>query len=352
MSINLHVLANPFGITNPRYRMEPFNIAVGKFIRNMKDYGYNIIHYGHESSQVESEHYSVITNSELPPPDDGGLLIGQNPAYAEIFGQRVSERLHKIKKPGDMVLCFYGNSHAKAVAEHQDLKILEPSIGYLLECVFAPYRAFVSYSQMHYYYGLKGQMLQPSWFDTVIPNAFTINEFEYSNNKEDYFVYLGRIQPDKGIHLAIQLTERVGKRLIVAGPGSLNSLGYKEVPKHVECVGYVDVDQRRKLLSKAQALIAATTYLEPFGNIVVEAMLSGTPVITSDWGGFADNVNQGVTGYRCKDMKEFLHAAENISNLDPANCRKWAVDNFSDEVVHKKFDTWLQRIQYLDFYHA
>ena len=120
----------------------------------------------------------------------------------------------------------------------------------------------------------------------------------------------------------------------------------------MECVGYVDVDQRRKLLSKAQALIAATTYLEPFGNIVVEAMLSGTPVITSDWGGFADSVNQGVTGYRCKDMKEFIYAAENISNLDTANCRKWAVANFSDEVVHKKFDTWLQRIQHLDFYHA
>ena len=352
MSVNLHVLANPFGITNPRYRMEPFNIAVGKFIRNMKDYGYNIVHYGHESSQVECEHFTAITNTELPPPQDSGLLANQNPAYAEIFNQRVSQRLHQVKQPGDMVLCFYGNSHAKAIEEHQDLKIVEPSIGYLLECVFAPYRGFVSYSQMHYYYGLKGQMLNPSWFDAVIPNAFTVDEFEFNNDKQDYFVYLGRIQPDKGIHLAIQLTERIGKRLIVAGPGDLSSLGYKEIPKHVECIGYVNSDQRKQLLSKARALIAASHYLEPFGNIVVEAQLSGTPVITTDWGGFADNVNHGLTGYRCKDMKEFISAAENISNLDPTDCRKWAVANFSDEVVHKKFDTWLQRIQHSDFYHA
>jgi glycosyltransferase involved in cell wall biosynthesis len=61
-------------------------------------------------------------------------------------------------------------------------------------------------------------MLAPSWFDAVIPNAFTVDEFEYSNNKEDYFVYLGRIQPDKGIHLAIQLTERIGKTINSSRP--------------------------------------------------------------------------------------------------------------------------------------
>ena len=128
MSVNLHVLANPFGITNPRYRMEPFNIAVGKFIRNMKDYGYNIIHYGHESSQVECEHFTAVTNVELSPPEDDGLLIEQNSIYAQIFNQRVSNQLHKVKQSGDMVLCFYGNSQAQSLVEHQYLQDLNQKL--------------------------------------------------------------------------------------------------------------------------------------------------------------------------------------------------------------------------------
>lgn len=349
MTQTLHVLANPHGITNPQYRMEPFNIAVGKFIRNMKEYDYNIVHYGHESSKVECEHFTAITNEDLPPPAGSNLLL-ENPRNTQLFADRVSKQLHKVKKPGDMVLCFYGNNHELAVKQHHDLKIIEPSIGYLLECVFAPYRAFTSYSQMHYYYGYHKQMLHPSWFDEVIPNAFTLSEFEFNQTKEDYFVYLGRIQVDKGIHLAIQIAERVGKRLIIAGPGDLQAIGYSHTPAHVECVGYVDAEQRKELLKNAACLIAASHYLEPFGNIVVEAMLSGTPVITTDWGGFVDTVEHGVTGYRCKDMKSFIQAAENINQIRPIDCRITAERQFSDQVVHKKFDTWLQKLKHMDFY--
>jgi glycosyltransferase involved in cell wall biosynthesis len=331
--------------------MEPFNIAVSKFIENMKQYDYNMIHYGHESSEVDCEHFSAITNKELPPPHEGAMMK-EHPAYTQLFCNRVSDRLHKVKQPGDMVLCFYGISHQAAVKEHMDLKIVEPSIGYLLECVFAPYKGFTSYSQMHYYNGLYQQMLQPSWWDAVIPNAFTVNEFEFCDDKEDYFVYLGRISQDKGIHLAIQITEKLGKKLVIAGPGSLQDLGYASIPAHVECVGYVNVEQRKELLKKASCLIAATHYIEPFGNIVVEAMLSGTPVITTDWGGFVDTVQQGVTGYRCKDFKTFLEAGNNIKNINPRACREWAESKFSDEVVHKQFDTWLQKLKHMDFYHV
>lgn len=347
----LHILANPFGITHPKYRMEPFNIAVGKFIRNMLPKGYKIIHYGHESSQVECEHFTAVTNKELPPPADNSLML-ENPALSKIFCDRVSKRLHQIKKPGDLVLCFYGIAHQAAVAEHQDLKIIEPSIGYLLECVFAPYRAFTSYSQMHYYYGYHKQMLNPSWYDEVIPNAFTPGEFEFNSQKQDYFVYLGRLQKDKGIDLAIQTTQYLNKKLIVAGPGSLRDLGYNSVPKHVECVGYVNVEQRKHLLKYASGLMAPTHYLEPFGNIVVEALMSGTPVISTDWGGFVDTVIPGLTGYRAKDFKGFVEAAANIHKISPEHCRNYAMSNFSDEVVHTKFDHWLKKIQRNDFYHV
>jgi len=347
----LHILANPFGITNTRYRMEPFNVAVLKFIENMRKYDhYELVHYGHESSQVNCEHVTAVTNSEMPPPDDSALFL-ENALAKAAFSKRVDAELTRRKKPNDMVLCFYGSSHIDATENHSDLFICEPSIGYPPNSVFAPYRAFVSYSQMHYYYGLKGQLLSPSWYDAVIPNAFTPSEFEVSSKKEDYFVYLGRVNYDKGIDLCIQVTKYLGKKLVIAGPASnLQHLGYSKVPEHVELVGYVNPEQRKMLLSKAQCLMAPTHYIEPFGNIVAEAQFCGTPVLTTDWGGFVDSVVQGVTGYRCKDFKSFVEAASVVDQLDSNLCRQWAEQNFSDDVVHKQFDDWLQKILRKSFY--
>jgi glycosyltransferase involved in cell wall biosynthesis len=330
--------------------MDPFNVAALKFITNMQSRGWNLIHYGHESAEVPCENLVCVTDEEFPPPENGDLFIHKN-ELIEIYNNRAIEHIASRKKPGDMILCFYGLANKSTTEAHSDLKIVEPSIGYPPETVFAPYRAFVSYSQMHYYYGLHKQLLSPSWFDAVIHNAFTPEEFTFSAEKEDYFVYLGRVNFDKGIDLCIQVTQQLGKKLKIAGPtDTLAHLNYNKIPDHVELVGYVGPEERAELLSKAQCLMAPTHYIEPFGNIVAEAQFCGTPVITTDWGGFVDSVVHGVTGYRCKDFGSFVEAAKVVHELDPHNCRSWAEQNFSDKVIHDKFDLWLKKIHKNDFY--
>lgn len=352
INTTLHILANPFGITHTRYRMEPFNVAALKFIENMQLRGYNVVHYGHESAQVPCENVVAVTNDELPPPDDSSIFP-HDMRHRDIFNARVNPVLINRARPGDMVLSFYGIAHQAAVENLNQVYVLEPSIGYPPGSVFAPYRAFVSYSQMHYYYGMHGQLLSPSWYDAVIPNAFTPSEFEVSADKDDYFVYLGRVNYDKGLDLCIQVTQALNKRLIIAGPArDLTHLGYTELPAHVEMVGYVNPEQRKQLLSRAQCLMAPTHYLEPFGNIVAEAQFCGTPVLTTDWGGFVDSVVQGVTGFRCRDFKSFVEAAQSIQQLTSADCRSWAEQNFSDKVVHDQFDVWLQKILRNNFYYV
>jgi glycosyltransferase involved in cell wall biosynthesis len=332
--------------------MEPFNVAALKFISNMSKKGYNLIHYGHESAQVDCEHVTCITNDQFPPPENGSLLNHQ-PHLVDRYNEVAIREVEKRKQPGDMLLAFYGQANKATMDAHQELFCLEPSIGYPPEAVYSKYRAFVSYSQMHYYYGLHKMLLTPSWYDAVIPNAFTPSEFDFCDEKEDYFVYLGRVNYDKGIDLCIQITERLGKKLYIAGPASdLTHLSYNEIPKHVELLGYVNPLQRSNLLRKAQCLMAPTHYVEPFGNIVAEAQFCGTPVLTTDWGGFVDSVVHGVTGFRCKDFGSFLRAAERIHELDPHTCRVWAEQNFSDEVIHEKFDEWIQKIARQNFYYV
>ena len=352
MKPTLHILSNPSGITHTRYRMEPFNVAALKFIENMKKRGWDMIHYGHESAGVECENEICVTNDDFPPPEDGSLLVHQ-PHLEQIYNNRAIDIVTRRKKPGDMLLAFYGLANKPTMDAHPDLSRLEPSIGYPPETVYSPYRAFVSYSQMHYYYGLHKMLLKPSWFDAVIPNAFTPSEFEFNDKKQDYFVYLGRVNYDKGIDLCVQVTKQLGKKLYIAGPtDTLRHLGYDSIPDHVELTGYVNPKQRSDLLSNAQCLMAPTHYIEPFGNMIVEAYLSGTPAITTDWGAFTETVVQGVTGYRCREFREFVSAIKNIDSIDPFDCYKFALKNYTHEVVYRKHDAYLQKVIAMDFYRS
>lgn len=332
--MKIHVLPNPRNPTGLMNRIDPFAVHAYKYIKHLSKH-FKMIHYGLPGSEVDCEHVDIATD-----PND-----------IEGFNRLAGEEIRKRKSPKDIIVCFYGIDNKLACDMNPDCVHVEPSIGYRANGVFAPYRVFTSYAQMHMFYGERGMLMSPSWFDEVIPNPFTLSEFEYSSTRDDYYLYFGRVCDEKGVHLAIQATERMRKRLIIAGPGSLQSIGYASVPKHVEMFGYADADQRKQLMKKAKALFGLTYYVEPFGNMIIEANLSGAPVITTDWGAFPEIVIQGKTGYRCRSFNDILNAMENIENhkLSWFDAR-FIAQQFSDEIVHEKHRLYLNRVIENNFY--
>lgn len=328
----LHILGNFEQPTNIKSRVEPFSVITYWFTKYMSERGWNMIHYGHPDSEPHCEHVSI--------PFTG---------YHEA-NQIASEEILRRKNPNDLILCFYGSGNAGAVEAHKDLKIIEPSIGYSCDAVFAPYRVFASYAHQHMYYGQNKMLMSPSWYDAVIPNGFELDDFEFCDQKDDYLLYFGRVLSIKGVELCIQLAQRTGHRLVIAGPGNLSDMGIHEVPDFVDVVGTCNAEQRRVLMSRAKALLGPTYYVEPFGNMVVEAQLSGTPVITTDWGGFTETNPDGVTGYRCRDWYEFVRAINNIDKIQPKICRTWAERRYSNDVVHNQFDQYLRKVINNNFY--
>ena len=330
--MKIHVLVNPRTPTGLMNRVDPFAVHGFKYIKHLSQH-FEMVHYGIPGAQVDCEHVDIPTT----------------PTEIKRFNELAGEEIRKRASDGDIIACFFGVDNQLACEMNPNCKPVEPSIGYRANGIFAPYRVFTSYANMHMFYGERGMLMNPSWFDDVIGNPFTVSEFEYCEEKEDYFLYFGRVVEEKGVHLAIQATERLGKKLIIAGPGSLQSLGYGKTPDHVEMFGIANAEQRKQLMRKAKCLIGLTHYVEPFGNMVIEANLSGTPSITTDWGGFTETVLEGKTGYRVRDFKSLLTAMDSIDKIDSCDCRSWGL-NFSDEVIHMKHKQYLDKVIKNQFY--
>jgi glycosyltransferase involved in cell wall biosynthesis len=332
--MKIHVLANPRNPTGLMNRVDPFAVHAYKYIKHLSQH-FKMMHYGIPGAQVDCVHVDINTD----PHDIRG------------FNEKAGAEIKKRAEAGDIIVCFYGVDNKLACDMNPTCKIVEPSIGYRANGTFAPYRVFTSYAQMHMFYGHSDMLMSPSWFDEVIPNPFTLSEFEYSSTRDDYYLYFGRVCDEKGVHLAIQATERMRRRLIIAGPGSLQEMGYTSIPKHVEMFGVANAEQRKQLMRKARALFGLTYYVEPFGNMIIEANLSGTPVITTDWGAFPEIVIQGKTGYRCRSFNDILNAMENIENNKTSRYDSMLHgQQFSDEIIHEKHRLYLNRVIENNFY--
>ena len=330
--MKIHVLANPRNPTGLMNRVDPFAVHAHKYIKHLSQH-FHMIHYGVVGAQVDCEHVDIPTT----------------PVEINEFNLLAGKEIQERASDNDIIVCFYGVDNKLACDMNPNCKVVEPSIGYRANGIFAPYRVFTSYANMHMFYGERDMLMSPSWFDDVIGNPFTVSEFEYSEKKEDYFLYFGRVCEEKGVHLAIQATEKMGKKLIIAGPGSLQTLGYSKIPNHVEMFGVANAEQRKQLMKNAKCLFGLTHYVEPFGNMIIEANLSGTPVITTDWGAFSEIVLEGKTGYRVRDFKSLLNAMDSIDKIDLCDCRSWGL-NFSDEVIHMKHKQYLDKVILNSFY--
>lgn len=316
----------------------------------MTEAGHEIIHYGNEGSNAPCSEFVQIFSLQdrerfFSPYEwfkkgevynfswDGTL------PYWRKFNRRIIEELEDRLQPKDLIVTLSG-LNAKPIADaFPNHMLVEHGIGY--EGVFSKYKVFESYAWMHHVYGLN-QWKDGQFFDTVIPAFFDPQEFKFSEKKENYFLFLSRMTQRKGYEIAIEATKHLNTKLLIAGIG-----GDRPKADHVEYIGYADVEKKAELLSKARGLFVPTIYIEPFGKVHAEALISGCPVISTDWGAFPENIENGVNGFTCRTLQEFVDAGKAVDSLDYKKIREDAIKRYSFETAAKKYEAYFDKLHTL-----
>lgn len=151
-----------------------------------------------------------------------------------------------------------------------------------------------------------------------------------------YLAFLGRVSPEKGTHLAIEVAKRTGWTLKMAGKIDVVDVEYYEtlVKPHIDgeqiqFLGEANHTQKNILMGNAVATLFPITWREPFGLVMIESMASGTPVIAMKMGSTPEVIAHGKTGFLCESVDEFVTALEQVQSIDRYACRQHVEDRFS-----------------------
>ena len=181
-------------------------------------------------------------------------------------------------------------------------------------------------------------------FVGVVHNAIDVESFPFSGQKDDYLLFLSRIAPEKGAHLAIEVARRLGMRLIMAGKvDRVDRAYYEEVVQplidgeQVVFFGEADACAKRELYQRAYCLLMPLCWEEPFGLVMTEAMACGTPVVAFARGAAPEIVVDGVTGYLVEDVDGMVEAVRKVERIEPARCRQHVMEHFSPPVMAERY---------------
>ena len=344
--MRFHLISLPHTQTTEDYAACAFTEKVRKFCIMMMNLGHEVFLYAGEYNDAPcTEHIQCLSEEERANTLDGKHFTTASFDYSlphwVKFNQNVIDGIKARHKERDFILSIAGlaNKSVSDAFPHPYYQFVEFGIGY--GGSFARYRVFESYAWMHATYGAQGPRNNPNaldgvWYDDVIPGYFEVEKFPFSDKKEDYYLFVGRLTERKGYKIAEEVCKHLNKRLILAGVG--------DTPTYGEYVGVINPRQRGDLMRKARAVFVPTIYIEPFGNVAVEAMACGTPVICTDWGAMTETVIDGVTGFRCRSLQEFVDATEKVKDLNPWGIRTHAMNNYSLPVVGLRYQAYFQRL--------
>jgi glycosyltransferase involved in cell wall biosynthesis len=191
---------------------------------------------------------------------------------------------------------------------------------------------------------------------TAIPNFVDVDRYTFQPSvaADAPLVFLSRIEPIKGCHLAIEAARRSGRRLLIAGnhaeEGENGRYWREQILPHlgrdgIEYVGPVDDRQKNALLGQAAAMLVPVQWEEPFGIVFVEALACGTPVISCPRGALPEIVRNAREGFLCQTVEEMINAIGQLTSLKREDCRRRVEEAFARDAVVTRYESVYEQLR-------
>jgi glycosyltransferase involved in cell wall biosynthesis len=176
----------------------------------------------------------------------------------------------------------------------------------------------------------------------TVYNGIDLSLYPFQQSSGQDLIFLGRIHPDKGVHLAIEVSRRSGRPLIIAGiiqdEAYFRELIEPQLSANIRYVGPVDVAGKNQLFSQAYALLHLNTIPERFGLVLAEANAAGVPVIAMDLGSCREVIQDGQTGFLVNNAGQAVELLGRISEIDRRDCRTRVQQRFSVDTMVEAYE--------------
>ncbi len=183
----------------------------------------------------------------------------------------------------------------------------------------------------------------------TVYNGIDLSNLTFRQTPGDKLVHYGRIHTDKGTHLAVEVAEKSGKDLIIAGIIQDQNYFDTLIKPHINdssitFIGPVNPVQRNALLKEASAVLHLNTIPERFGLVMAESMAAGVPVIAADLGSCREVIADGQTGYLVNDVDEAVEAVGMLDDIDRKNCLRRVQENFTIDCMAAAYEKVYEEI--------
>ena len=185
----------------------------------------------------------------------------------------------------------------------------------------------------------------------VVHNGLDIDAYPYREDKEDYLLFLGRCNPEKGPEVAVEVAKRAGKHLKMvvkrAEPAEIQYWERMVEPRLTgdeEIILEVSHAEKVDLLGRARGTLCTIQWPEHFGLVMTESMACGTPVIVPPMGAAPELVVDGVTGFLPTELDDMVDCVSRLEEISPAACRARVADNFTAEVMVSGYEKIFEQV--------
>ncbi len=248
------------------------------------------------------------------------------------------------------------HSHMGAIALPYANLVKTPTV-HTLHGIFTPdNEKLFTYARNQHYVSISQAQREPrlglNCVDTVYNGIDpAIYKFRSQPETPPYLAFLGRLSPEKGPHLAIEIAKRSGWRLKMAGKVDQVDREFFEreiAPQidgdQIQYLGEANHAQKCELMGGAVVTLFPITWREPFGLVMIESMATGTPVIAMEMGSTPEVIADGKTGFLCKTVEECIAAIDKAVDLNRYDCRDRVLSHFSVTRMTEGYEAVYQQI--------